>query len=99
MVAPSSTHSANVGTTRFIPSSHRCFAPKRRCFSDSLASVRTVRIFPPLPRGHGRKDIPMFDDLAVIDAKQIVVGRRATFRIGLDQSEDEIPVGDIAPGI
>ena len=41
----------------------------------------------------------MFDDLAVIDAKQIVVVRRATFRIGLDQSEDEIPVGDIAPGI
>ena len=41
----------------------------------------------------------MFDDLAVIDAKQVVVGRRATLRIGVNQSEDEIPVGDIAPGI
>ena len=41
----------------------------------------------------------MFDDLAILDTKKVVVRGRATFRVGLDQSENEIAVGNIAFGI
>ena len=40
----------------------------------------------------------MLDDPAAIDPEQVVVGCWTSFRIGLDQGEDEIPVRDIAPG-
>ena len=41
----------------------------------------------------------MFDYLAILDAKEVVVRSRTTFRVGLDQGENEISVSNITSWI